>query len=1125
MIKKKTLSLVLAVCMIFGFAALLPAGAFESIPFASGTVSAEKEKDKDKEKEKEMITGIRINKAYLKAGEKLSVENPNGYLLKFFVGDKQVSTGSLTLKAAYYEKWIGVRAYNGNEMVCGDKVYFSKLPVIYINTDDGKDVTVKEEYKDANMVIQDNTKQDEAMYSGKIEIKGRGNTTWNLPKKPYKIKLDKKADLFGMGKSKHWVLLANYIDESLLRNRTAEMLSEQLGLETMLSVSTDVVLNGVYVGNYQLCEHIRIGKTRVDIFDWEDEAEKIASAVSKAVSALNDKKDELEDALVEDLSWVSTGKFTFDGVTYTISDYCDYDEDVSGGYLFELSSEYDELSKFTTPGGLKVMIKAPEYLKSNSDMMFYAQRYWTSFESAIKAEDGYVKMAEGTKHYTELADLDSMVAYWLEMEIMGNNDAVWKSRYAYKDKGELLKFGPPWDFDYYSGSMLSDPIYDTRWVLSQKGVADNFFKEFLDDPLFFCKATEKYWEIRPYLEDLIKKGGILDQQIAYLSESGKADGQVWDRSVTYPGKARGFQKDAQALKNYLTKRVAWLDKQFETDRVLLLSTYNPHSAFPYTKSDDKVVIQLKNAKRDKQSQHAQANGIIGASEDLQTKITVKDKNTKSVSVYVNGILCKTVALQSSKAELTIDSSMFTQPVGTKNVITVIGRDAKGLSTYKNYSTVIRKQYKCASGAHKWTKQTYSWDSENKTCTAEAVCSACGEKLSQTANASYSQKTAPICEKTGVGVYTASFADKTFTKQTKTVTLAMSEHKWSEWSETKKATASEDGVKTRTCEVCGQTQEERIPATGEVVHRYGGANRYQTAAMIANDSAVFSDSKFVLLASGTSYADALAGVPLAKAYNAPILLTDKDILPNNTLEQIKALKNVTSVIILGGTGVISEGVEKQIQQSGYVTERIAGATRFETAAKIAQRLEKVTGDAPKSVFFVCFNNFPDALSASAAAAVKGSPILYTRQTGELDSATQEYLKSVNGKTTSAYVIGGEGVISESVRKFKIEKCLGVQAQRVAGADRYLTSVAVNKVFRNSFRGNSICIATGKDFPDALSGSVLAAITDSPVLLVGNVLSASQKNYLKGRQAEKIHVFGGTSAVSEKTVQSIKTACGK
>lgn len=1108
--------------MLFGFAAMLPASAFESSPLSSGTASAEKEKKKEKEK----IVGIKINKAYLKAGEKLSVENPNGYTLKFFVGDKEVSTGALTLKKEYYENWIGVRGYNGNEMVCGDKVYFSKLPVLYINTDDGKAVTVKEEYKSANLLIQDNTEQKEAMYSAKIEIKGRGNTTWNLPKKPYKIKLDKKTDLFGMGKNKHWVLLANYIDESLLRNRTAEMISEQLGLETMKSVSTDVVLNGQYVGNYQLCEHIRIGGTRVDIFDWEDEAEEVASEVCKAVSALKEKKDELEDALKQDFSWVSTGKFTFENVTYKISDYCDYDEDISGGYLFELSSEYDELSKFTTPGGLKVMIKAPEYLMTNSDMMFYAKRYWTSFESAIKAEDGYVKMAEGLKHYSELADFDTMVAYWLEMEIMGNNDAVWKSRYAYKDKGGLLKFGPPWDFDYYSGSMLSDPAYDTRWVLSQKGVADNFFKEFLDDPYFICKATERYWQLRPYLEQLIKKGGILDQQIVYLTESGKADGAVWDRSVTYPGKARGFVKDAQALKKYMTNRVAWLDKQFETDRVLLLSTYNPHSAFPYTKSDDKVIIQLKNAQRDKQSKHAEANGMIGVNQDLDVKLTVKDANTKKVSVYVNGMLFDTVSLTNSKAELTIDSAMFSQPVGTKNVITVIGRNANGISTYKNFSTVIRKQYKCASGAaHKWVKQTYSWDAENKTCTAEAVCSACGEKLSESTNAEYVQTKAPSCEAAGTGVYTASFTNKVFAKQTKTVPVTMSEHKWSEWSESKKATASADGERTRKCEVCGQEQKERIPASGETVHRYGGANRYKTAAMIADDSAAFTDSEYVLLASGTSYADALAGVPLAKAYNAPILLTSRDILPNDTLEQIKSLKNVRKVIILGGTGVVGEEVEKQIQQSGYITERIAGATRFETAAKIAQRLEKVTGNAPKSVFFVCFNNFPDALSASAAAAVNGAPILYARASGELDSATQSYLRSINGKTTSAYVIGGEGVISESVRKFKIEKCLGVQAVRVWGKDRYLTSVAVNKTFKKSFSGKSLCIATGKDFPDALSGSVLAALEGSPVLLVDSVLTTAQKNYLRSKQAQKFNVFGGESAVSAKTVQSIVNASKK
>ena len=1104
---KRPLSLILSIALLIGFTSFLPQDIFAQSVFGENTAQA--------------AAAVTIDKTYMKAGQKMVVSNPNGYSLRFFVGDKNVANSSLKLSAQYYEKWITVKAYSGETLVGEDKAYFSRLPVIYINTDDGEAVTSKEDYKTAQMHIQSNDTLESAVYSGSISIKGRGNTTWNLPKKPYKIKLDKKTDLFGMGKNKHWVLLANYIDESLMRNQTAADLSKQLGVDAMDSVWTDVVFNGEYVGNYQLCEHIRIDDTRIDIFDWEDEAEDVASAIVKGNKELKEKKSALEDALKEDLSWVTSGTFNFENVTYKISDYCDYNDDISGGYLFEMSAEYDEISKFTTPAGLKVMLRTPEYLNTSKDMMFYASRYWTCLEAAYRAEDGYVKMAEGNKHYTELADLDSMVGYWLVMEIMGNNDAVWKSRFAYKDVGELLKFGPSWDFDYYSGSMLSNPDYDTTWVLSKKGVADNFFKDFLDDPLFICRATEMYWQIRPYLESLIKKGGILDTQTAYLTESGLADQKTWNRADTYNEKARGFEADAAALKTYLKNRIAWLDKQFDTDRVLGISVYNPHSTYPYTKADDKLVISLKNADRDKQSQHAAATGIIGINADVGTKVTVSDSATKSLNIYVNGLFYKTVKVSSSKAEFSVPSSMLTYDEGRKNVISLIGKNAKGLTTCTNYATVIKKTYNCG-GNHSWKDISYSWSDDCKTCTASAVCAKCGEKLTETVNAVYAVTKAATCSAAGTGKYTASFSNAAFAQQKKTVPIAMLEHNWGEWETTVPATATTDGKRTRTCSVCAQTQTEVIPATAQTTHRFSGSNRYDTAANIAADSAAFTDSRYVILASGSSYADALAGVPLAKALGAPILLTDKDILPEQTLAQIKSLKNVRNVIILGGTGVISENICKTIESNGYVTERIAGASRFETATKIAEKLAQVTGSAPKHLFFVYYNNYADALCASSAAAAKGSPILFVRTTGELDSATQAYLKSVKGSVVSAYAIGGEAVISDSVRKYKIANHLGIEAQRVAGANRYLTSIEVNKAFANSLTGTSLGVATGRSFPDALAGSVLTALDNSPLILADDPVSQAQKDYVKSITVKKLYVFGGTSAVPKVVVDDINKA---
>ncbi|MBR6255277.1 MAG: CotH kinase family protein, partial [Clostridiales bacterium] len=153
--------------------------------------------------------------------------------------------------------------------------YESNLPVIYINTENGQGITNKTTYIPATMEIR-NSEDPTKDYSGTIQIKDRGNSSWIWPKKPYKIKLDSKADLLGMGSNKHWVLLANYLDESLLRNTMAFRLAEQMGVPAMQTTWVDVILNGEYAGNYQLCEQIRVGKERVDIFDWEDEAKEVA---------------------------------------------------------------------------------------------------------------------------------------------------------------------------------------------------------------------------------------------------------------------------------------------------------------------------------------------------------------------------------------------------------------------------------------------------------------------------------------------------------------------------------------------------------------------------------------------------------------------------------------------------------------------------------------------------------------------------------------------------------------------------------------------------------------------------------------------------------------------------------
>ena len=308
-------------------------------------------------------------------------------------------------------------------------------------------------------------------------------------------------------------------------------------------------------------------------------------------------------------------------------------------------------------------------------------------------------------------------------------------------------------------------------------------------------------------------------------------------------------------------------------------------------------------------------------------------------------------------------------------------------------------------------------------------------------------------------------------------------------------------------------------------RLAGAGRYETAVEISK--AGFPDgSDTVVLAYGLNYADALAGVSLAKAKNAPILLTNLKTLPAETLAEIKRLK-AKNVIILGGTGAVGAEVEKTLKNNDLDVERIAGATRFETATKIAQKMQVLNDNkAPEDIFFVYAFNSADALSVSPIAACKNAPIIYLSTKGDLNADTAAYLAKLKKAdcVKNAYFIGGEGVISNDMAT-KAAKALGLsKTTRIAGKDRFATCVAVNEKFAYVLDGDMLCVATGMDFPDALAGGVYAAINKAPLFLINGKaktpqLSDEQKAYLKTKAAGKITAFGGTGVVPDSHIADI------
>lgn len=287
-----------------------------------------------------------------------------------------------------------------------------------------------------------------------------------------------------------------------------------------------------------------------------------------------------------------------------------------------------------------------------------------------------------------------------------------------------------------------------------------------------------------------------------------------------------------------------------------------------------------------------------------------------------------------------------------------------------------------------------------------------------------------------------------------------------------------------------TKTTVVKAGPEVTDRISGASRYLTA--IAISKAGWNSADTVVLATAANFPDALAGGPLAFQENAPILLTAAKTLTPETKQEIVRL-GASKVIILGSAGAVSTEVEAELVGMDLTVQRIGGQSRFDTAALIAKELNSDQAVIANGL------NFPDVLSVSSYAARKGIPILLTR-TDRLPEETKAALTN----TTSTYVIGSAGAVSEGVYKIL------PNPTRLGGKDRYETGYIVARTL--SLGTKKAYIATGMNFPDALAGSVLAAKNDAPILLVRpeKIPEATSRQLAA---YEDFSIFGGTGAVSD------------
>ncbi|UWG96961.1 cell wall-binding repeat-containing protein [Dehalobacter sp. DCM] len=293
----------------------------------------------------------------------------------------------------------------------------------------------------------------------------------------------------------------------------------------------------------------------------------------------------------------------------------------------------------------------------------------------------------------------------------------------------------------------------------------------------------------------------------------------------------------------------------------------------------------------------------------------------------------------------------------------------------------------------------------------------------------------------------------------------------------------------------------VPGDAENTYRLAGTDRYATAAEIALHGWKVSD--YAVLASGDNFPDALCGSPLAGKYDAPILLTSKDKLNDSTRAVFAAL-GVKEVFIVGGPDVISTAVEQTIEDSGITVTRIAGSNRFETSLFVAMQL----GTFDKAVV-ATGSNFPDALSIAPIAALKGYPILLTGK----DSIDPNILAYLKDKAASVMVVGGTGVISDTVLDTL------PAPTRLDGDNRYDTNLAVIQHYADSLNFTHCYTATGENYPDALSGSALAAMTSAPVFLTGNPAPAPLLTFIQDREVTSITAFGGIEVIPSDVLNSL------
>lgn len=306
------------------------------------------------------------------------------------------------------------------------------------------------------------------------------------------------------------------------------------------------------------------------------------------------------------------------------------------------------------------------------------------------------------------------------------------------------------------------------------------------------------------------------------------------------------------------------------------------------------------------------------------------------------------------------------------------------------------------------------------------------------------------------------------------------------------------------------KKEKKKKKSEKIQRLSGDNRYETSVEVSEKN--FKSADTVVLASGQNIADALVASSYADIEEAPILLTNKNSISDEVLDEIERLK-ADKVVIVGGQSSISSSVESRLKKEDIKVKRISGSDRFDTSDKLSQEVSRLSKKSSQAILVNGYKNI-DALSVSSLATKEELPILLNGRNA-LNMSVKNRLKQMNVK--KVYIIGGNNSISSDVEKEL--KRMQISVVRLSGTDRYETSANIAKYAYKDF--DEAIVASGENPVDALAASTLTGKKEAPILLTNkNKIPKSIKKIIEDMDIGKITIVGGENSITDNVMDDME-----